>query len=328
MKNQLNFLSTRSGFNTALRYFKLVNKFIKKFDSKVNLADSINEALENKLTDQTQIAAILNALLVDKFGYVSKSFNMKKTFSGKMQDISDELSKWNMFDIVISYFHPQLGQIVINPKNQTSIENVDKFKENELVVAFVGNFKAEYDKTVAAEAAEAIKQIFNEEKPKNLKKFYGEAKVADKQAAEEKKPAATAAAAKPAAKTAVTTPKPEAKPAPVSNAKKKLSPQYGITVANELFHNGNVEAWKRIINSYETKYPDTKILVFYDGEEIKDINTLFKWGKVKHGTNIYVSLLGPEFRDVSKLRRYLSQGASHMFEAFLKGDPSKVLALF
>jgi hypothetical protein len=253
---------------------------------------------------------------------------MKKTFSGKMQDISDELSKWNMFDIVISYFHPQLGQIVINPKNQTSIENVDKFKENELVVAFVGNFKAEYDKTVAAEAAEAIKQIFNEEKPKNLKKFYGEAKVADKQAAEEKKPAATAAAAKPAAKTAVTTPKPEAKPAPVSNAKKKLSPQYGITVANELFHIGNVEAWKRIINSYETKYPDTKFLVFYYGEEIKDINTLFKWGKVKHGTNIYVSLLGPEFRDVSKLRRYLSQGASHMFEAFLKGDPSKVLALF
>ena len=327
MKNQLNFLSTRSGFNTALRYFKLVNKFIKKFDSKVNLADSINEALENKLTDQTQIAAILNALLVDKFGYVSKSFNMKKTFSGKMSDISDELSKWNMFDIVISYFHPQLGQIVINPKNQASIENVDKFKEYELVVVFVGNFKAEYDKETAIEAANAIKQILNEEKPDNLKKFYGEAKVAAKPAAASK-PSPAPAAAKPAAKAAVTTPKPEAKPAPVSNAKKKLSPQYGITVANELFHNGNVEAWKRIIHSYETKYPDTKILVFYDGEEIKDINTLFKWGKVKHGTNIYVSLLGPEFRDVSKLRRYLSQGASHMFEAFLKGDPSKVLALF
>ncbi len=327
MKNQLNFLSTRSGFNTALRYFKLVNKFIKKFDSKVNLADSINDALENKLTDQTQIAAILNALLVDKFGYVSKSFNMKKTFSGQMSDISNELSKWNMFDIVISYFHPQLGQIVINPKNQASIENVDKFKEYELVVVFVGNFKAEYDKETALEAANAIKQILNEEKPDNLKKFYGEAKAATKPAAESK-PSPAPAAAKPAAKAAVTTPKPEAKPAPVSNAKKKLSPQYGITVANELFHNGNVEAWKRIIHSYETKYPDTKILVFYDGEEIKDINTLFKWGKVKHGTNIYVSLLGPEFRDISKLRRYLSQGASHMFEAFLKGDPSKVLALF
>ncbi|HQJ06318.1 MAG TPA: hypothetical protein PLI57_08055, partial [Spirochaetota bacterium] len=113
-----------------------------------------------------------------------------------------------------------------------------------------------------------------------------------------------------------------------SPVKKKLSPQYGITVANELFHNGNVEAWKKIIASYENKYPDIKVLVFYDGEEIKDLNTLFKWGKVKHGTNIYISLLGAEFRDISKLRRYLSQGASNRFEDFLKGDPTKILSLF
>ncbi len=325
MKNKLNFLSTRAGFNVALRYFKLVNKFIKKFDSNVNLADSINEALENKLVDQTQFAPILNALLVDKFGYLSKSFNMKKTFSKEMKTISDELSKWNMFDIVVSYFHPQLGQIVVNPKNQSSIETIDKFKEYELVVIYVGNFKNEYDKELAAQAALAIKQLFNEEEVSNLDKFYGKPKTAAAaKKSEEKKPAPQPTKSQ----TAMTTPKPEAKPAPVSNAKKKLSPQYGITVANELFHNGNVEAWKRIIAAYEHKYPDTKILVFYDGEEIKDINTLFKWGKVKHGTNIYVSLLGPEFRDISKLRRYLSQGASHMFEAFLKGDPSKVLALF
>ena len=35
-----------------------------------------------------------------------------------------------------------------------------------------------------------------------------------------------------------------------------------------------------------------------------------------------------DFRDISKLRRYLAQGASNRFEDFLKGDPTKVLVLF
>ena len=114
----------------------------------------------------------------------------------------------------------------------------------------------------------------------------------------------------------------------VSTGRKKISPQYGVLVTNELFHNGNVEAWKKIITSYHLKYPDLKVLVFYDGEQILDLNSLFKWGKVKHGTNIYFSVMGTEFKDISKLRRYLEQGASHRFEAFLKGDPTKNLVLF
>jgi hypothetical protein len=113
-----------------------------------------------------------------------------------------------------------------------------------------------------------------------------------------------------------------------TSGKKKLSPRYGVPVSNELFHNGNVEAWKKIIDSYQTKYPHIKILVFYDGEQIQDINTLFKWGKVKKGTYIEFALLGTDFVDVSKLRRYLEQGASHLFGAFLKGDPTKTLMLF
>jgi hypothetical protein len=124
---------------------------------------------------------------------------------------------------------------------------------------------------------------------------------------------------------------PQVKPVPATPAasgKKKMSPQYGVLVSNELFHNGNVEAWKKIIVSYENKYQGTQVLVFYEGEQIHDINTLFKWGKVKHGTNIYFSLLGTEFLDTSKLRRYLAQGASPRFEDFLKGDPTKALLLF
>ena len=103
---------------------------------------------------------------------------------------------------------------------------------------------------------------------------------------------------------------------------------YSIPVSNELFHNGNVEAWKRIIQSYNHKYPGTEVFVFYEGERIHDINTLFKWGKVKRGTPVMFSVQGEKIGDVAKLQRYLKQGASHLFEAFLKGSPGQILKLF
>jgi hypothetical protein len=59
---------------------------------------------------------------------------------------------------------------------------------------------------------------------------------------------------------------------------------YSVVVQNELFHNGNVDAWKRIVASYKTRYPDLEVFIYYDGERIVDINSLFKWGKVKHGS--------------------------------------------
>jgi len=99
-------------------------------------------------------------------------------------------------------------------------------------------------------------------------------------------------------------------------------------VTNELFHNGNVEAWKKIIQSYTTKYPGLEVYVFYEGERIHDINTLFKWGKVKHGSAILIAVAGADIKDVAKLQRYLKQGASIMFEAFLKAPVNAVLNLF
>ena len=68
--------------------------------------------------------------------------------------------------------------------------------------------------------------------------------------------------------------------------------------------------------------------MYYDGERIVDINTLFKWGKVKHGTMIQFSVAADEINDLSKLRKYLAQGASPSFGAFLKGSPDTVLNLF
>ena len=129
MKKDLNVLSTRSGFNIALRYFKIVNKFIKRFEKKENLADIVNEALENKDVEQYQFAPILNALLIDKYSYYAESMNLKSSFDGDLSTISSVVESWDKVDLVISYFHPQLGQTLINPKSKESLQSVGNLKE-------------------------------------------------------------------------------------------------------------------------------------------------------------------------------------------------------
>jgi hypothetical protein len=107
-----------------------------------------------------------------------------------------------------------------------------------------------------------------------------------------------------------------------------MSALVSVVVSNELFHNGNVEAWKRIIRSYNAKYPNLQVFIYYDGERIVDINTLFKWGKVKHGSCIQFCVAGENVQDLAKLSRYFRQGASSSYEAFLHGSPDTVMNLF
>jgi hypothetical protein len=114
----------------------------------------------------------------------------------------------------------------------------------------------------------------------------------------------------------------------VPSKKRRMTPMYSIPVSNELFHNGNVEAWKKIIQSYNMKYPGLEVFIFYEGERIHDINTLFKWGKVKHGSTIMIAIAGEDIKDLAKLQRYLRQGASPAFEAFLRFPVNTVLNLF
>jgi hypothetical protein len=135
---------------------------------------------------------------------------------------------------------------------------------------------------------------------------------------------ARSAAAAPAPSAAKAVPALPAAP----SAARRMTPMYSIPVTNELFHNGNVEAWKKVITSYNHKYPGLEVFIFYEGERIHDINTLFKWGKVKHGSMIMIAVAGEDIKDVAKLQRYLRQGASPAFEAFLKFPVNTVLNLF
>jgi hypothetical protein len=216
------------------------------------------------------------------------------------------------------------------------------------MVVYAGRFAKEGDPKLLAAACEAVLDMFSGRKPKLRTEFYkGDcAYKPPREAAPEEPPARKAAAkaaakaapkkakAAKAAKAAAASAEPE-EPTKAAVAAElairpgaRMTPMYSVLVSNELFHNGNVEAWKRIIESYRDKHPDLEVLVYYDQERITNLNALFKWGKVKHGSTIQFAIAGEKISDVAKLQRYLTQGASHMFEAFLKGPVNSVMALF
>ncbi len=298
MDNQLNTLSSRAGLNTALRHFKSVTSYVPQIAKGFNLADLINESLEKKEIDRFQVKSMLSALLIDKFGYRYKSHNLETTIE-KAENITNAVSKWGNINLILSYFHPQAGLSIINPKNKISWDSILPITRDELIVIYAGAANDEVDLKILGSVIEDFVGLLYGKTIKTKKQYLGEVW-------EEVKP----------------------REAPVQAPKRRVTPQYSVQVTNELFHNGNVEAWKKIVESYKTKYIDLDVLIWYDNERINDINALFKWGKVKHGGLIFFSVAGENIKDVSKLQRYLFEGASPRFEAFLRGGIGRVLELF
>ncbi len=351
-------LSTRAGFNRSLGHFKFIMRVIADFERKVNLAEIISACLADKSIEPHQVLPAVTAILVDKYGYVCRSHNLTENFDN-FDYAANEVGKWRALDLVVTYFHPELGVVTINPKNRSHWESVRGLKKNELVTVFAGAFDETNGDPKYQEGINLLLSLLQGSKIKTPAAFTKGRFTLKKQvtllpapAAPARGPkvrgrrpralleaaaAATAAPVMPpalqsyvaqqsAAAAAPAAPKPAV--AAATTAPRKMTPMYSIPVTNELFHNGNVEAWKKIIQSYTTKYPGLEVYVFYEGERIHDINTLFKWGKVKHGSAIMIAIAGDNIMDVAKLQRYLKQGASHMFEAFLKGQVGAVLNLF
>lgn len=311
MENELNFLARKAGFNTALRHFKLVNRYVGEIQEGANLADLLNESLENGEVQREQVKTILSALLIDKFSYAYKSHNIQKGWEDA-KDLLAAFRSWDRIQLVLMYASPQAGTFIINPKKAEHWEQALPLIKDELVVVYAGPVGTDaVDETVLRLAVTDVIALLDGGKVPSRAEYTSPKK---KEAApvEEKVPKAP--------------PAPEArKGVPV---KKRMTPKYGVLVTNELFHNGNVEAWKRIIESYKAKYPDLDVLIWYENERINDINALFKWGKVKHGTPIMISVVGDNIKDVSKLQKYLYEGASPRFEVFLRGAVNRVLDLF
>jgi hypothetical protein len=347
--SQFEGLAEREGFNSSVRHIKTVVSIVDRVAAKENLADIVDELIEDKLLDKDDVRPVVSMVLGQKYGYASVAANLTTTASN-IAAIADETAKWNGVDLVVIYHHPDLGALVVNPKNRARIAQIDRLNRSELIVAYAGRFAKEGEPKLLDAACEAVVDLFSGRKPKVRPELlkgdcaYKAPKAVGAEKAELKAPKAAApkvapkrgrpsAKAKAASAAAPVAPTPEPPKAAVAAAQAvkpgaRMTPMYSVNVTNELFHNGNVEAWKRIIASYNAKHPDLQVLVYYDGERITDINALFKWGKVKHGSTIQFAIAGEDISDVAKLQRYLTQGASHLFEAFLKGPVNSVMALF
>ncbi|MDR2135946.1 MAG: hypothetical protein LBO76_04950 [Treponema sp.] len=320
-------LSTRSGFNAAVRHIKKTLGIVDQLGDKANLGDTLYEMADGELAGE-RAALLLRMLLVDRLGYKTLSVNLASV----PQDLSalpQEFARWKGVDLVVSYRHPDLGLLIANPKSAEELAGFGLLRKRELLVIYAGkgSAPADGDCQKAAELAAVLFQGGTAEVPESLLRGGFAAKKAPAPAAAPVKPKSRKAGKAPAPGAPAESPR-VPPPAAVSTGTAKMTPMYSVAVTNELFHNGNVEAWKRIISSYNAKYPDLKVYIYYEGERILDINSLFKWGKVKHGSAIQFAVAGAEIKDVAKLQRYLAQGASNQFEAFLRGPVSGVMKLF
>ncbi len=344
-------LAVKDSFNASVRHVKATIGLAERVSSGENLADALNSLIDEKVMTADGIRPIVSLLLVNKFSYHAISRNLCSATTD-MAQVQAVVKAWNAFDIVVIYNHPDIGVMAINPKNPAHVARIDRMNKTELLVAYVGCFGKAFDANLAAKAADAVVSMYEgskakenpaflkgpcnykapaepkaattskkEKLPKTAKKLL-DAKTNAKAKTGGKSNAAQVAS--PAAIPASTPPKAPAGPKPGS----RMTPMYSVNVTNELFHNGNVEAWKRIIDSYKAKHQSLDVLVYYDAERIVNLNALFKWGKVKHGSAIQFAVAGDAICDVAKLQRYLAQGASPLFEAFLRGPVNGVLSLF
>jgi hypothetical protein len=340
----LEVLSTRKGFNSAVRYIKKTIAIMEDAGSHANLADLLFAEDDEEFSGY-KAGMILNILLVDKMGYKTVSANLGSV-AGSPSSLAKEFGKWKGVDLVVAYHHPELGLLVANPKSEEELAGIGDLRKNELLVVFAGKGASPADENCkkAAELAINLFEGLKVKPPAALLKGNFTVKAVKKAAPAPKQPKAPRRPAKApgraAGRTGVNAPVQEAQrvappvvtaaapPVAAPAGPVRMTPRYAVVVQNELFHNGNVEAWKRIVASYNAKYPNLQVYIYYDGERILDINSLFKWGKVKHGSAIEFAVAGSDIKDVAKLQRYLAQGASHMFEAFLRGPVNNVLKLF
>jgi len=318
-KNNYYSLARREDVNIAVRYILAINDIIDECSETKNIADIISEMVEEKRLKLEEVKPILSSVLLDKWNYKAVSINLLQAL--KDPDIFiEKIKTWLGIDIVLGYEHPELGFLAINPKNPSSKTVLETLKKNELLTIYVGiQDKGEISEKLANVIFKTIISLIENGKANPPKEVLsGKFKYIEKKPLKLPK----------MQKYKITKIKENASVPNAPKGQLKMSGLVSVVVSNELFHNGNVEAWKRIIASYCAKYQNAKVVIFYEGEHIADINTLFKWGKVKHGSSIQFAVISDYHKDLSKLSKYLREGASPRFEAFLHGTPNSVLALF
>jgi hypothetical protein len=295
-------LASKSNFNKALRHFYKVSDVVDEMETNKNLADVVNDELNDNEIVEDQILPIVGAIIRDKYNYSFDSYNIVEPVT-EFQKLADVTSKWTALDIVLVYYNPGGKITLINPKNIDHWERIRELSTDQLLVIYVKYLKEENVKIERA-AINTLEEMLAGKDVFVNKAFIDSTIVHKKPVKREKK---------------VDEP---------LMGQGNITPKYSIEVSNELFHNGNVEAWKKIIESYTITYPGLDVYIYHGGELVNDINSLFKWGKVKHGDSIFFQVAGESIKGVSKLQKYLHEGASPRFEQFLKIGVGQVLRLF
>ncbi len=322
--NQLNLLARKAGYNLALRHFRTAQEFSGDVSDGFNLADVLNEALEEEKIEEFQVRPAVNILLAEKFGYAFASENLKEKVEN-IDNIQKVLGTWTDLQVVLVYTDANNGVHLLNPEVPEPWEAALPLAKDEHIVCYVGS-TSDKKSAVLEDAVDDVFTLLYGKKTKGMASYRSSSEWKQFFDDEPVPP--------PAPKKKYTSPENEAEvaavaaPAPATGGSKKLTAKIAVNVTNELFHNGNVESWKQVIASYKFKYPHLDVLIWYEGERINDINALFKWGKVKHGVPIMFSVAGDNPTDISKLRKYMFEGASPRFEAFLHGAVGTILKLF
>lgn len=102
-----------------------------------------------------------------------------------------------------------------------------------------------------------------------------------------------------------------------------------IVVTNDELVHGNIEAWMNIIASYAERHPEHVVLIYYEGEPVNNLQTLFrKESPNKEAFQLVVETPDGFLKDVPKLFRLLVEGAGPNYGRFIQKELHKVLDLF
>ena len=153
-------LASKSSFNKALRHFFAVNDAVGEIESKSNLADYINDLLDEEEIHPDQVLPIIGAVVRDKFEYSYYSYSVPKTVT-EFQKVQDELSKWNALDMLMIYFSPDGKRFVINPKSLDSWERCREIHKDQLLVIYT-KFLKEKNVKLEEEATKTFIDLFSD----------------------------------------------------------------------------------------------------------------------------------------------------------------------
>jgi len=128
-------LSTRQGFNSAVRYIQKTIEISSSAGSG-NLGDILRE-LGNDDTSGGRIGLLLRMLLVDKLGYKTASANLSVEVAEPAK-FAAEFEKWKGVDLVAAYHHPELGLLIANPKVAEELGSFGQLRKRELMVIYAG----------------------------------------------------------------------------------------------------------------------------------------------------------------------------------------------